>query len=90
MPDFDFLGGEIVHYPLSNGVDEVSEQFFFAQTGFNSVLDSSNPGVFLTSQKWDVVVVVVFRQNTISYHLPDLSDLGIELRLLTSNTFSFL
>ena len=37
MPDFYFLGGEIVHYPLSNGVDEVSEQFFFAQTGFNSV-----------------------------------------------------
>ena len=28
MPDFDFFGGEIVHYPLSNGVDEVSEQFF--------------------------------------------------------------
>ena len=29
--DFDFLGGEIVHYPLSNGVDEASEQFFFAK-----------------------------------------------------------
>ena len=37
MPDFYFLGGEIVHYPLSNGVDEVSEQFFFAQTGFSTV-----------------------------------------------------
>ena len=44
----------------------------------------------LTSQKWDVVVVVVFRQDTISYHPPDLPDLGIELALLTSNTFSFL
>ena len=37
MPNFNFLGGEIVHYPLSNGVDEVSEQFFFAQTGFSTV-----------------------------------------------------
>ena len=37
MPDFDFFGGETVHYPLSNGVDEVSEQFFFAQTGFSTV-----------------------------------------------------
>ena len=37
MPDFDFLGGETVHYPLSNGVDKVSEQFFFAKTGFNLV-----------------------------------------------------
>ena len=40
MPDFYFLGGEIVHYSLSNGVDEVSEQFFFAQTGFNSVWET--------------------------------------------------
>ena len=48
-----------------------------------------NKGI-LTSQKWEVVVVVVFRQDTISYHPPDLPDLGIELALLTSNTFSFL
>ena len=45
---------------------------------------------FLTCQKWNVVVVVVFGQDAISYHLPDLSDLQIELVLLASNTFSFL
>ena len=25
------MGGEIVHYPLANGVDNVSEQSFFAK-----------------------------------------------------------
>ena len=45
MPDFYFLGGETVHYPLSNGVDEVSEQFFLLKR----VLSRCDSGVFCSA-----------------------------------------
>ena len=70
MPDFYFLGGEIVHYPLSNGVDEVSEQFFFAQTGFSTVCSASLPhGQAFVESVFSTTKYVVTGRNTLSLEL---------------------